>query len=94
MPLLALIPIFLLACIAGVFAVRSVAPAQPMPLLAVTSAISSIIIVGALVLAAESSHAVAKYLGLGGIMLATVTIVGGFAATERMLAGAKRQDRP
>jgi NAD(P) transhydrogenase subunit alpha len=73
--------------------VWSVTPALHTPLMAVTNAISSVIIVGGLIAAAESSSAIAKYLGLAGIVLASINIFGGFAVTERMLAMYKKKER-
>ena len=65
--------------------------------MAVTNAISSVIIVGALIAAAAGAQAdgsqVAKWLGLVGVVLASVNIFGGFAVTERMLAMYKKKER-
>ena len=63
-----------------------------------TNAISSVIIVGALIAAAASgigaSGASSKWLGLLGVVLASVNIFGGFAVTQRMLAMYKKKERP
>jgi len=71
-----------------------VTPALHTPLMAVTNAISSVIIVGALVASAAAGSATAKYLGLVAVVLASVNIFGGFAVTERMLAMYKKKERP
>ena len=82
-----------LAYNAGYFVVWSVTPALHTPLMAVTNAISSVIIVGALIAAAASGNPVAKWLGLAGVVLASVNIFGGFAVTARMLAMYKKKER-
>jgi NAD(P) transhydrogenase subunit alpha len=61
--------------------------------MAVTNAISSVIIVGALIATAEAQNPVAQWLGLGGVVLASINIFGGFAVTERMLAMYKKKER-
>jgi len=141
MDFLSILSIFVLACFVGYFVVWSVTPALHTPLMAVTNAISSVIIVGALIAAAASSsagssgstltvteketvavdrsvsptgsavaaqvlvtpaaadwggtgHGWSKWLGLLGVVLASVNIFGGFAVTARMLAMYKKKDRP
>ena len=93
MDFISILSIFVLACFVGYYVVWSVTPALHTPLMAVTNAISSVIIVGALIATAESSHPVAHYLGLAGIVLAAINILGGFAVTERMLAMYRKKDR-
>jgi len=93
MDFIAILSIFVMACFVGYYVVWSVTPALHTPLMAVTNAISSVIIVGALVAAAEAGSAAAKWLGLLGVVLASVNIFGGFAVTERMLAMYKKKDR-
>ncbi|WP_338416622.1 NAD(P) transhydrogenase subunit alpha [uncultured Sphaerotilus sp.] len=85
--------IFVLAIYVGYHVVWTVTPALHTPLMAVTNAISSVIIVGALVASAEAGSAVAKWLGLTGVVLASVNIFGGFAVTERMLAMYKKKEK-
>ena len=85
--------IFILAVFVGYYVVWSVTPALHTPLMAVTNAISSVIIVGALVASAASGSSVSKYLGLLAVVLASINIFGGFAVTERMLAMYKKKDR-
>ena len=83
--------IFVLAIYVGYHVVWTVTPALHTPLMAVTNAISSVIIVGALIAAAASGSPVAKGLGLLGIVLASINIFGGFAVTARMLAMYKKK---
>jgi NAD(P) transhydrogenase subunit alpha len=93
MTFIAILSIFVLACFVGYYVVWSVTPALHTPLMAVTNAISSVIIVGALIASAAAGVAVAKWLGLVAVVLASVNIFGGFAVTERMLAMYKKKDR-
>ena len=97
MDFISILSIFVMACFVGYYVVWSVTPALHTPLMAVTNAISSVIIVGALIAAAAGSQAdsgqTAKWLGLVGVVLASVNIFGGFAVTERMLAMYKKKER-
>lgn len=93
MDFIAILSIFVLACFVGYYVVWSVTPALHTPLMAVTNAISSVIIVGALIAAAEAENPVAKYLALAGVVMASVNIFGGFAVTERMLAMYKKKEK-
>ena len=68
--------IFVLAIFVGYYVVWSVTPALHTPLMAVTNAISSVIIVGELIAAAASGSPSAKWLGLLGVVLASVNIFG------------------
>jgi NAD(P) transhydrogenase subunit alpha len=95
MDFISILSIFVLACFVGYYVVWSVTPALHTPLMAVTNAISSVIIVGALIAAAPSGDwGAAKLLGLFAVIFAAVNIFGGFAVTERMLAMYKKKDRP
>ncbi len=85
--------IFTLAIFVGYYVVWSVTPALHTPLMAVTNAISSVIIVGALLAAAPGHWGVAKLLGLIAVALASVNIFGGFAVTRRMLAMYKKKEK-
>ena len=89
--------IFALAIFVGYFVVWSVTPALHTPLMSVTNAVSSVIVVGALlavaVEAATTAGAVAKAFGFVALVLASVNIFGGFLVTQRMLAMYRRQDR-
>ena len=94
MEFISILSIFVLACFVGYYVVWSVTPALHTPLMAVTNAISSVIIVGALVASAAAGSATSKYLGLLAVVLASVNIFGGFAVTQRMLAMYKKKERP
>ncbi len=87
--------IFVLAVFVGYYVVWSVTPALHTPLMAVTNAISSVIVVGALLAvgvdAAHGGGTVAKALGFGAVVLASVNIFGGFLVTQRMLAMYKKK---
>jgi len=94
MDFIAILSIFVMACFVGYYVVWSVTPALHTPLMAVTNAISSVIIVGALIAGAAAGSASSKWLGLLGVVLASINIFGGFAVTSRMLAMYKKKDRP
>jgi NAD(P) transhydrogenase subunit alpha len=93
MDFISIFSIFVLSCFIGYYVVWSVTPALHTPLMAVTNAISSVIIVGALIASAAAGSAGATWLGLLGVVLASVNIFGGFAVTARMLAMYKKKDR-
>ena len=86
--------IFVLAIFVGYYVVWSVTPALHTPLMSVTNAISSVIVVGALLAVAvegvgaagSSGHLLAKLLGLAALIMASVNIFGGFLVTQRMLS--------
>ena len=86
--------IFVLAIFVGYYVVWSVTPALHTPLMSVTNAISSVIVVGALLAVAveaadaagSSGHILAKLLGFAALVMASVNIFGGFLVTQRMLA--------
>jgi NAD(P) transhydrogenase subunit alpha len=90
---ISILSIFVLACFVGYYVVWSVTPALHTPLMSVTNAISSVIVVGALIAAASSGNIQSKWLGLIGVALASVNIFGGFAVTYRMLAMYKKKER-
>ena len=81
--------IFVLAVFVGYYVVWSVTPALHTPLMSVTNAISSVIIVGALI--STGAGGVAAVFGFLAVILAAVNIFGGFAVTERMLAMFKKR---
>ena len=89
------VAIFVLAIFVGYFVVWSVTPALHTPLMAVTNAISSVIVVGALLAvgagAVASGNGVAMGLGFLALILASVNIFGGFLVTQRMLAMYKKK---
>ena len=93
--------IFVLAVFVGYYVVWSVTPALHTPLMAVTNAISSVIIVGALLAAAASAgdgEGASAWIGKGSgalaAALAAVNIFGGFLVTQRMLAMYRKKERP
>ncbi len=83
--------VFLLAIFVGYYVVWSVTPALHTPLMSVTNAISSVIIVGALIAAGPEGASLSKILGAIAIGLAAVNIFGGFAVTSRMLSMYKKK---
>ncbi|MGK2284827.1 NAD(P) transhydrogenase subunit alpha [Pedomonas sp. V897] len=85
--------IFVLAIFVGYYVVWSVTPALHTPLMAVTNAISSVIVVGALIASAPTDWTLAKWLGLVAVALAAVNIFGGFAVTQRMLGMYKKKEK-
>ena len=78
--------VFVLACFVGYYVVWRVTPALHSPLMAVTNAISSVIIVGALIATGPSELNLSKWMGFFAVILASVNIFGGFIVTRRMLA--------
>ncbi|MES2254099.1 MAG: proton-translocating transhydrogenase family protein [Pseudomonadota bacterium] len=90
--------IFVLAIFVGYFVVWGVTPALHTPLMSVTNAISSVIIVGALIAVAVpalgSASWTSKILGFFALILASVNIFGGFLVTARMLAMYKKKEKP
>ena len=94
-PFMFQLSIFALACFVGYYVVWSVTPALHTPLMSVTNAISSVIVVGALVAVGADLDAGATWatriFGFLGVILASVNIFGGFLVTERMLAMYKKK---
>lgn len=77
--------VFVLACFVGYYVVWRVTPALHSPLMAITNAISSVIIVGALIAAGPVDVSFSKFMGFVAVVLAAVNIFGGFIVTRRML---------
>jgi NAD(P) transhydrogenase subunit alpha len=94
MNFISILSIFVLACFVGYYVVWSVTPALHTPLMSVTNAISSVIVVGALSATAAAGAGGSKWFGLVAVALASVNIFGGFAVTARMLAMYKKKERP
>ncbi len=90
-PLVIAVTVFVLAVFVGYYVVWSVTPALHTPLMSVTNAISSVIIVGALLAAAPMEGGLAKVLGGIAVGLAAVNIFGGFTVTQRMLQMYKKK---
>lgn len=87
------ITIFVLACFVGYYVVWRVTPALHSPLMGITNAISSVVIVGAIIAAApEDGFWFSTFLGFLAIILASVNIFGGFLITRRMLSMFKRKE--
>jgi len=85
--------IFVLAIFVGYYVVWSVTPALHTPLMAVTNAISSVIVVGALLAVGISAAGLATGFGFVALVLASVNIFGGFLVTQRMLAMYKKKEK-
>ena len=93
MPFVALLTIFALACFVGYYVVWRVTPALHSPLMAVTNAVSSVIIVGALLAAGLKGLGAAQLFGAIAVALAAVNIFGGFIVTHRMLSMFKKKTK-
>lgn len=85
--------VFVLAIFVGYYVVWSVTPALHTPLMAVTNAISSVIVVGALLAVGLSASGAATVFGFIALILASINIVGGFLVTQRMLAMYKKKEK-
>ncbi len=95
-PLVFQIAIFVLAIFVGYYVVWSVTPALHTPLMAVTNAISSVIIVGALIAVAAGTQGgsqISTWTGIVAVALCAVNIFGGFLVTQRMLAMYRKKER-
>ena len=90
-PLIFRITVFVLAVFVGYYVGWSVTPALHTPLMSVTNAISSVIIVGALIAAGPADMNLSKIVGLVAVALAAINIFGGFAVTQRMLQMYKKK---
>ena len=90
-PFVFMFSIFVLAVFVGYYVVWSVTPALHSPLMAVTNAISSVIIVGAMLATGLHGSMVAHVFGFLAVVLVSVNIFGGFAVTNRMLAMFKKK---
>lgn len=88
-----LFALFIMACFVGYFVVWSVTPALHSPLMGVTNAISSVIIVGAITAAGSTIINDTSIYGFIAVMLASVNIFGGFMITYRMLAMFKKKTK-
>ena len=85
--------IFVLAIYVGYHVVWNVTPALHTPLMAVTNAISAIVIVGAMLAAALTTGTLGKTMGVLAVALAAVNVFGGFLVTRRMLEMFRKKDR-
>jgi NAD(P) transhydrogenase subunit alpha len=86
--------VFVLACFIGYWVIWGVTPSLHTPLVALTNAISGIIIVGALLVTGlESVGTAAEIFGFVAVLLASINVFGGFLVTNRMLAMFKKKDK-
>ena len=92
-PFIFMFTIFVLSVFIGFYVVWSVTPALHSPLMSVTNAISSVIIVGALIAAGPADMGFSKIMGFVAVVLASINIFGGFIVTNRMLAMFKKKPR-
>ena len=96
-PFVSLFGIFVLAVFVGYYVVWNVTPALHTPLMSVTNAISSVIVVGAILAvgvgALASGSVVAMVFGFLALILASINIFGGFMVTSRMLAMYKKKEK-
>lgn len=89
-PYIAILTIFVLACFVGYYVVWKVTPALHTPLMSVTNAISSIIVLGALIAAGTQVTSSITWIGGLAIFITAINIFGGFVVTQRMLSMYKK----
>ena len=92
MDFISILSIFVLACFVGYYVVWSVTPALHTPLMSVTNAISSVIVVGAILAAGSGALDFGSLLGAGAVALVAINTFGGFLVTERMLEMFKKKE--
>ena len=85
--------IFVLSIFVGYYVVWSVTPSLHTPLMSVTNAISSVIIVGAIIAASNVNFELSNIFGFVAILLAAINIFGGFLVTQRMLKMYKKKKK-
>ncbi len=90
-PFIFLLAVFLMACFVGYYVVWNVTPALHSPLMAVTNAISSVIVVGAMLATGLAESGWAMGFGFIAVTLASINIFGGFVVTQRMLSMFKKK---
>lgn len=90
-PFVISLTIFVLACFVGYYVVWKVTPALHTPLMAVTNAISGIIVVGAIIALGPQGMGLSQWLGFFAVTLASINIFGGFLVTHRMLQMFKKK---
>ncbi len=83
--------VFILACFVGYYVVWRVTPALHSPLMGITNAISSVIIVGAIIAAGPAEITFSSVMGFLAVILASINIFGGFIVTRRMLQMFKKK---
>lgn len=84
--------VFVLACFVGYYVVWKVTPALHTPLMAVTNAISGIIVVGAMIAVGANGESTSHLMGFLAVALASINIFGGFVVTQRMLEMFKKKE--
>lgn len=92
-PIVTNLTVFVLAIVVGYHVVWNVTPALHTPLMAVTNAVSGIIIVGAMLAAGPMQIDVGTVLGLLAVLLAAVNVFGGFLVTQRMLGMFRKKNK-
>ena len=92
-PVIINLTVFVLAVVVGYHVVWNVTPALHTPLMAVTNAISGIIIVGAMLAAGPEQLDIGTIMGLIAVMLAAINVFGGFLVTQRMLSMFKKKTK-
>ena len=85
---------FVLACFVGYYVVWRVTPALHTPLMAVTNAISGIIIVGAIIALGPEGYGFSHFAGFVAVVIASINIFGGFIVTHRMLSMFQKKQPP
>ncbi len=86
--------VFVLACFIGYYVIWGVTPSLHTPLVALTNAISGIVIVGALLVAGfEGASGASELIGFFAVLLASINVFGGFLVTNRMLAMFKKKKK-
>jgi NAD(P) transhydrogenase subunit alpha len=90
-PFVYLLTVFVLACFVGYYVVWKVTPALHTPLMAVTNAISGIIIVGAIIAMGPAQAGASQWIGFIAVIIASINIFGGFIVTQRMLQMFKKK---
>jgi NAD(P) transhydrogenase subunit alpha len=86
--------VFVLACFIGYFVIWGVTPSLHTPLVALTNAISGIVIIGALLVTGlEEASVAAEVMGFVAVLLASINVFGGFLVTNRMLAMFKKKKK-
>lgn len=92
-PFIMYLNVFLLACFLGYFVIWNVKPALHAPLMSVTNAISSVIVVGAILAAGQSVSLISSIFGFFAVVLSSINIFGGFYITYRMLEMFSNKDK-
>ena len=92
-PLILNLTVFVLAVFVGYHVIWTVTPALHTPLMSVTNAISSVVIVGAILAAGSTTTGFAPLLGAVAVLLAAVNTFGGFLVTQRMLEMFRKRER-